>query len=202
MGTLIASDIYEGLRPAAIDDVGGILELIRPLEEDGTLVMPARAVEMEIERFVLLERDGAIIGCAALYPVPEEGVGELACVAVHPSYRNSGRADILLVPYRTPRPRATPATAVRADHSRAAHWFRERGFEPAEVANLPVQNKPSTNWQRRPKSSSKPCKLLGVVIPEDASMPIAAARYESCKSPTLHLKTQPGSHLGRGWTLG
>ena len=77
--------------------MGGILELIRPLEEDGTLVRRSRErLEMEIERFVLLERDGAIIGCAALYPVPGEGVGELACVAVHPSYRNSGRADILL----------------------------------------------------------------------------------------------------------
>ncbi|MDG4563434.1 MAG: amino-acid N-acetyltransferase [Candidatus Competibacter sp.] len=151
VGTLIASDIYEGLRPAAIDDVGGILELIRPLEEDGTLVRRSRErLEMEIERFVLLERDGAIIGCAALYPVPEEGVGELACVAVHPSYRNSGRADILLRHIER-RAREQRLQRLFVLTTRAAHWFRERGFEPAEVANLPVQKQTLYNWQRRSK---------------------------------------------------
>ena len=151
VGTLIASDIYEGLRPAAIDDVGGILELIRPLEEDGTLVRRSRErLEMEIERFVLLERDGAIIGCAALYPLPEEGVGELACVAVHPSYRNSGRADTLLRHIER-RAREQRLQRLFVLTTRAAHWFRERGFEPAEVANLPVQKQTLYNWQRRSK---------------------------------------------------
>jgi amino-acid N-acetyltransferase len=151
VGTLITGDIYEGLRPATIDDVGGVLELIQPLEEDGTLVRRSRErLEMEIERFSLLERDGTIIGCAALYPFPEERWGELACVAVHPAYRNSGRADALLR-FIERQARAQSLSRLFVLTTRAAHWFRERGFEPAEVAELPVQKQRLYNWQRRSK---------------------------------------------------
>ncbi|MCP5159115.1 MAG: amino-acid N-acetyltransferase [Gammaproteobacteria bacterium] len=151
MGALIAADIYEGLRTAAIDDVGGLLELIQPLEEDGTLVRRSRErLEMEIERFVLLERDGAIIGCAALYPFPEERLAELACVAVHPDYRNSGRADALLS-FIERQARTQDLSRLFVLTTRTAHWFRERGFEPAEVGDLPMGKQTLYNWQRRSK---------------------------------------------------
>ncbi len=151
VGTLITADIYEGIRSATIDDVGGILELIRPLEADGTLVWRSRErLEMEIERFTVLERDGTIIGCAALYPFTEDRLGELACVAMHPAYRNSGRAEALL------RFIERQAEEQRLQHlfvltTRTAHWFRERGFEPAEVTDLPMQKQALYNWQRRSK---------------------------------------------------
>ena len=151
VGTMLTADIYEGLRPATIDDVGGMLELIQPLEEDGTLVRRSRErLEMEIERFNLLERDGAIIGCAALYPFPAERLGELACVAVQPAYRSRGRADALLhCIERQARTQGLERLFVLT--TRAAHWFRERGFEPAEVADLPVQKQALYNWRRRSK---------------------------------------------------
>jgi amino-acid N-acetyltransferase len=151
VGTMINADFYEGIRQATIDDVGGILELIRPLEDDGTLVRRSRErLEMEIERFILLERDGAIIGCMALYPFPKERLGELAGVAVHPDYRNSGRADALLR-YIERQAREQALHRLFVLTTRAAHWFRERGFEPAEVAELPVQKQTLYNWQRRSK---------------------------------------------------
>ncbi len=151
VGAMLTADIYEGLRPATIDDVGGMLELIQPLEEDGTLVRRSRErLEMEIDRFSLLERDGAIIGCAALYPFPEERLGELACVAVQPAYRSRGRADALLhCIERQARTQGLQRLFVLT--TRAAHWFRERGFEPAEVADLPVQKQALYNWRRRSK---------------------------------------------------
>lgn len=151
VGTLIAADFYEGVRPAVIDDVGGLLELIRPLEEDGVLVRRSRErLEMEIERFTVLERDGAIIGCAALYPFPDERLGELACVAVHPTYRNNGRADALLrFIERRAEEQHLQKLFVLTTHT--AHWFCERGFESAEVADLPVQKQALYNWQRRSK---------------------------------------------------
>lgn len=151
VGTMLTADIYEGLRPATIDDVGGMLELIQPLEEDGTLVRRSRErLEMEIDRFNLLERDGAIIGCAALYPFPAERLGELACVAVQPAYRSRGRADALLhCIERQARTQGLERLFVLT--TRAAHWFRERGFEPAEVADLPVQKQALYNWRRRSK---------------------------------------------------
>ncbi len=151
IGTLVTADIYEGLRPATIDDIGGLLELIRPLEDDGTLVRRSRErLEMEIERFILLERDGTIIGCMALYPFPDERLGELACVAMHPNYRNSGRAEALLR-YVERQARERGLSRLFVLTTRAAHWFRERGFEPAEVADLPVRKQALYNWQRRSK---------------------------------------------------
>ncbi|HRD65642.1 MAG TPA: amino-acid N-acetyltransferase [Candidatus Competibacter sp.] len=151
IGTLVTADIYEGLRPATIDDVGGILELIRPLEEDGTLVRRSRErLEVEIERFVLLERDGTIIGCMALYPFSEERLAELACVAMHPNYRNSGRAETLLR-YVEQQAREHGLSRLFVLTTRAAHWFQERGFEPADVTDLPVRKQTLYNWQRRSK---------------------------------------------------
>ena len=156
VGTLVTTDTYEGVRPATIDDVGGILELIRPLEADGILVWRSRErLEMEIERFTLLERDGGIIGCAALYPFPDEQLGELACVAVHPAYRNSGRADALLR-FIERQAEEQKLNRLFVLTTRTAHWFRERGFEPAEVADLPVQKQKFYNWQRRSKVFIKP----------------------------------------------
>ncbi len=151
IGILITADIYEGIRPATIDDVGGILDLIRPLEEEGILVRRSRELlEIEIERFIVVERDGTIIACAALYPFAAERLGELGCVAVHPDYRNRSRADALLR-FIEQKARKQGLASLFVLTTRAAHWFRERGFEPAEVDDLPLERQRLYNWQRRSK---------------------------------------------------
>ena len=97
MGTLITPAPLETLRAATINDVGGILGLIEPLEREGILVRRSRELlEMEIERFLVLESDGVIVGCAALYPFPEEHAAELACLAVSEDFRGRGFGDLLL----------------------------------------------------------------------------------------------------------
>ena len=102
---MITADKLERLRPATIDDVGGILQLIEPLEEDGTLVRRGRELlEREIQRFVVLEHDKLIVGCAALYPFPKVRAGELACLAVRPDLRGAGHGEGC----RSPRPAALP----------------------------------------------------------------------------------------------
>ncbi len=89
---MLTAEPYEEIRTAGIDDVGGILELLAPLEESGVLVRRSRELlETEIGRFSVVELDGAVIGCAALYCYPKEQMAELACVAVHPDYRNGKR---------------------------------------------------------------------------------------------------------------
>ncbi|MDO2187325.1 amino-acid N-acetyltransferase, partial [Escherichia coli] len=81
-GTLVAKEQFEQLREAGIEDVGGLIELIRPLEEAGILVRRSReALEREIEQFSIVEREGLIIACAALYPIADSEAGELACLA-------------------------------------------------------------------------------------------------------------------------
>ena len=150
-GTLVTADVYEGLREATIEDVGGILELIKPLEEEGVLVRRSRErLEMEIDHFVIIERDGTIIGCAALYPCERQGFAELACVAIHADYRNSGRGDTLLQ-YVENRAMRTGIHKLVVLTTRTAHWFRERGFQPAELKDLPGRRKSLYNYQRNSK---------------------------------------------------
>ncbi|MGB5306448.1 MAG: amino-acid N-acetyltransferase [Gammaproteobacteria bacterium] len=150
-GTLITADPYEGLRTAGIDDVGGILELIKPLEDEGILVRRSRELlEMEIGHFDVIERDGAIIACAALYPSASENLAELACLAVHDDYRNEGRGDALLASIERKAARAGVKKLVVLT-TRTAHWFRERGFLPGDKSHLPGRKKELYNYQRNSK---------------------------------------------------
>ena len=151
VGTMVTQDPLERLRQASIDDVGSVLQLIEPLEADGTLVKRSRELlEIEINRFVVLEHDGVIVGCAALYPFAEEAAGELACLAVHPEYRNSGAGDRLLH-HIDVQARGLNMDRLFVLTTRAAHWFIERGFAESTVAALPQQKQLLYNYQRRSK---------------------------------------------------
>jgi amino-acid N-acetyltransferase len=148
-GTLVTAETYEGLRGAGIEDVGGIIELIKPLEDEGTLVKRSRELlEIEIDHFMVIERDGTIIACAALYPSEKETMAELACLAVHHEYRNEGRGDIMLKAIEEQAAR-TGIDALFVLTTRTAHWFRERGFVPGDLSHLPLRKKSLYNYQRK-----------------------------------------------------
>lgn len=155
-GTLVTAEPYELTRMARIDDVGGILELIAPLEAAGILVRRSRELlEQEIDQFTVVERDGAVIACAALYPFPEDRVAELACVAVHPDYREAGRGDALLA-HIEDKARADGLDELFVLSTRTTHWFRERGFQHAPVERLPRRRRDLYNWRRGSKVFIKP----------------------------------------------
>jgi amino-acid N-acetyltransferase len=150
-GTLVTAGDYEGLRDAAIEHVGGILELIRPLEQEGTLVKHSRErLELEINNFMVIERDGTIIGCAALYPAGKKGLAELACLAVHSDYQKQGRGDVLLQAIEN-RASGLGITRLFVLTTRTAHWFQERGFLPGGKSDLPQSRKQLYNFQRNSK---------------------------------------------------
>ncbi|QYZ66705.1 MAG: N-acetylglutamate synthase [Gammaproteobacteria bacterium (ex Lamellibrachia satsuma)] len=150
-GTLITAEPYEETRTATIDDVGGLLELLEPLEAEGTLVRRSRELlETEIERFTLMERDGMAIACAALYPYAKEQIAELACVVVHPDYRDGGRGDWLLEQMETTA-RAQGIRQLFLLTTHTAHWFRERGFVTADLKSLPIKRRQLYNYQRNSK---------------------------------------------------
>jgi amino-acid N-acetyltransferase len=154
VGTLISAELYEGLRTATIDDVGGILQLIAPLEDEGVLVKRSRELlEMEIGHFLVVKRDGMIIACAALYPY-EGHIAELACLVVHPDYRANGRGDSLLEAIEL-RARQNGIKRLFVLTTRTSHWFRERGFVSAELARLPVRKRKLYNYQRKSKAYIK-----------------------------------------------
>jgi len=150
-GTMITAEAYEDLREATIDDVGGILELIKPLEDQGILVKRSRELlEMEIGHFFVTERDGSIIACAALYPCNKQALAELACLAVHRDYHNAGRGEALLNAIEA-RARQAGIKKLVVLTTRTAHWFRERGFVSGDSSDLPGQKKALYNYQRNSK---------------------------------------------------
>ena len=151
IGTMVSAEAYDRTRRATVEDIGGILELIQPLEEQGALVRRSRdKIETAIQNFLVLERDGAIIACAALHPFPEDGVAELACVAVDDAYRKSGRGDLLLGEVEK-ESRTGGMERLFVLTTRATHWFKERGFEDASIGDLPVGRQELYNYERGSK---------------------------------------------------
>jgi len=149
VGTMIAASPLAHLRSATIDDVGGIIAIIEPLEAQGVLVRRSRErLETEIERFVVAEHDNQVIGCAALYAFPDERVGELAALAVHPDFRREGYGEALLreIEFRA---RKLKLGALFVLTTKTAGWFLERGFEEAGVADLPARKQALYNYQRK-----------------------------------------------------
>ena len=147
VGTMLTQDPLEKLRPARIEDIGGVLRLLEPLEADGTLVKRGRdLLEMEIERFYVLEHDREIIGCAALYQY-DDGMAELACLAVHPDHRRLGAGERLVEAIEA-RAKQRKIKRLFVLTTRTAHWFIERGFDPAPVTVLPRRKQDLYNYQR------------------------------------------------------
>nr|WP_126447824.1 amino-acid N-acetyltransferase [Sulfuricystis multivorans] len=151
IGTVLTHAPLERIRGATIHDVAAILALIAPLEADGTLVKRGRErIEMEIERFSVLELDGTVVGCAALYPFSDAKAGELACLAVMPEYREIGYGDRLRR-HIEQRAKQLGIKRLFVLTTRTAHWFTERGFVPTDVGELPEQRRELYNFQRRSK---------------------------------------------------
>jgi amino-acid N-acetyltransferase len=149
VGTMVAPENLEKMRDATPDDVGGIIKLIEPLEADGTLVKrPRELIEREIDRFIVMEHDGFIFGCAALYPFAREHMGELACLTVHPDYQSYGDGERLMKRIEQ-RAKAAGINKLFVLTTRTAHFFIKRGFRPATVDDLPQARQHMYNWQRR-----------------------------------------------------
>jgi amino-acid N-acetyltransferase len=149
VGTMVSAGPLANLRNATIDDVGGILAIIEPLEEEGILVRrPRERLEIEIERFVVAEHDDVIIGCAALYGFPSEKAGELAALAVHPDFRREGYGEALLHEIEA-RARKLRLARLFVLTTRTSGWFVERGFVESDPSRLPKQKRDLYNWQRR-----------------------------------------------------
>lgn len=152
-GTQVIRQSYEQVRSATADDIGGIIELIRPLENEGILVRRSRErIESEIDQFTVIERDGMIVSCAALYPFGNRG--ELACLVTHPDYRDDDRGERLLQTIET-HARRLGLEAIFVLTTHTTHWFIEHGFEKADVDALPEERRQLYNYQRNSKLLEK-----------------------------------------------
>lgn len=151
IGTMVTEESLETMRQANIDDVGGILKLIEPLENDGILVRRGRErIEMEIEHFYVMEHDNRTIGCAALYPFADDHMAEFACLAIDNAYRGGGRGDRLFN-YCQTQAKANGFKQLFCLTTRTEHWFLERGFIEQPIEKLPQAKQMLYNFQRKSK---------------------------------------------------
>jgi amino-acid N-acetyltransferase len=149
VGTMIVDEKLESLREATPDDVGGILQLIEPFEQDGTLVKRSRTeIERDVAQYTVIEHDGVIFGCAALYPFPEAGTAEMAALTISPSVQGQGDGERILKRIEQ-RARAMGLSSLFVLTTRTMHWFIKRGFAPVDPAWLPEARKRSYKWDRR-----------------------------------------------------
>ncbi len=149
VGTMIVDEKLESLREAGPDDIGGILQLIEPFERDGTLVKRDRTeIERDIGVYTVIEHDGVIFGCAALYPYPESRTAEMAALTVSPHVQGQGDGERILKRIEQ-RARAAGLDSVFVLTTRTMHWFLKRGFAPVDAQWLPEARKRKYNWDRR-----------------------------------------------------
>ncbi len=149
IGTMVVDEKLESVREATIDDVSGIVALIEPFEKDGTLVKRDRTeIERDAGNYTIIEHDGVIFGCAALYPYPEERTAEMAALTVSPQSQSQGDGERLLKRIET-RARAQGLQSIFVLTTRTMHWFVKRGFVQVNPDWLPEARKRKYNWDRR-----------------------------------------------------
>jgi len=151
IGTMIVPESPEVIRPAAREDMAGIVQILEPLEQQGILVKrEPQQLEREIGDFFVLVSEGNVLGCAAFLAFPEEKTAELAALAVNPFYRDGGRGERLLA-YAEAKARAAGLKSIFVLSTRTTHWFLERGFAESDLARLPERRRGRYNHDRRSK---------------------------------------------------
>jgi len=149
IGTMVVDEKLEELREATPDDVGGILHLIEPFEKDGTLVKRDRTeIERDIGNYTIVEHDGVIFACAALYPYPEAKTAEMAALTVSPESQGQGDGEKVLKRIEQ-RARAMGLDSIFVLTTRTMHWFLKRGFQNVDPDWLPEARKRKYNWDRK-----------------------------------------------------
>lgn len=151
VGTLLSAASFDQTRTATINDIGGILELIQPLEQEGVLVRRSREkIEAAINDYTVLVRDGSVIACAALHVEKDNKYAELACLVVDENYQKSGKGEELFL-YIEEQAIKQGVEKLFILTTQTAHWFLERGFIEADVNDLPVSRQEFYNYQRNSK---------------------------------------------------
>ena len=150
-GTLISPEAYEQTRAGTTDDIPGLIELIRPLENAGVLVPRSlERIEREIDDYICVLRDGRVIACVAVHCHQDDNLAEVACLATDPAYRDLGHGEHL-IHHAKQRAAASGITRLFARTTQTAHWFREQGFSEISLQELPDSLHQSIDQSRQSK---------------------------------------------------
>ncbi len=149
IGTMVVDEKLESLREATADDVSGILQLIEPFENDGTLVKRSRTeIERDASNYSIIEHDGVIFACAALYAYPEARTAEMAALTVSPQVQGQGDGERVLK-HIEQRAKSAGLDSIFVLTTRTMHWFIKRGFKQVDPDWLPEARKRKYNWDRK-----------------------------------------------------
>ncbi|EYU41380.1 hypothetical protein MIMGU_mgv1a003174mg [Erythranthe guttata] len=151
VGTMVASDLYEGIRMARVTDLDGIKRLLLPLEESGILIKRTEEELLQaLDSFIVVEREGHIIACSALFPFFKDKCGEVAAIAVSPECRGQGQGDKLL-DYIEKKASFLGLQMLFLLTTRTADWFVRRGFTECSIESIPEERRKRINISRRSK---------------------------------------------------
>ena len=143
-GLMIDSGNYDNIRAADSNSVNGIMGLIKPLIEDGTLLYRSEQdLEREIQNFYIIEREGSVICCASLV-MYDNNTAELGCLVVHPDFRASGKASDILQ-HLTKTARRTGCDTLFVLSNRSGDWFLQQGFTEDNSTPLPETREATNN---------------------------------------------------------
>lgn len=146
-GTLVASQPTTSIRQGRIDDLPGLIHLLAPMEENGTLIQRSRdKLEAEINHFYVIEQDDRILGTAALHPLDDQ-CAELAALTADQAAPEHNIGTKLLR-HIEEQARAKSLQSLFVLTTQASDWFKERGFVMSSIEELPENRQALYNFQR------------------------------------------------------
>ncbi|PQJ27982.1 GNAT family N-acetyltransferase [Rubritalea profundi] len=138
VGTMVYGGIYRQIRILKEEDISELLGLIgRSVRSTHLVPRSYEQIAESLDDYAVMEVDGHVVGCVALYQHGE--VGEIACLYVKQTHEGTGYgAD--LVRFMEERGRERGIQSVFALTNRAAKFFTEQmEYQPSAVDTLPAE---------------------------------------------------------------
>ncbi len=157
-GTMIYSNKYFSIRNAKVKDVPDLLKLMQHYVKKGILLeRTEEEITLAINDYFVYEVDGRIHGCGALHTI-EEGIGEVAAIAVDKTYRSKGIGRDMLE-FIIDEASKLKLHTLFILTTQTADWFFEFGFSISDVTALPQSKSINYNTDRNSKVLVKELKI-------------------------------------------
>jgi amino-acid N-acetyltransferase len=147
-GTMVYANQYSCIRPATIEDIPDILRIMQDYIAKGYLVPRTQdSISEKLADYVVYSIDNSIHGCGALHAF-ENGMAEVAGIAVGANYRKSGIGDAI-VRHLISLGRMKGYKTLFLLTTQALDWFYQLGFVDGTVDELPPSKREHYNQKRK-----------------------------------------------------
>ena len=147
-GTMVYANQYSSIRPANMEDIPDILRIMQDYIAKGYLVPRTQeSISERLKDYVVYSIDNSIHGCGALHEF-EDGMAEVAAIAVAANYRKSGIGDAI-VRHLISVGRMKGYKKLFLLTTQALDWFYPFGFEDGSVEDLPKSKREHYNTKRK-----------------------------------------------------